>query len=148
MAQLYFDHQLVATDQLDGVISSNLIDKTMDILYKHKKNKFYTIFMYDEEVVHFFKINIKGELIDTGEDLVDEEPLVAKPYNYNTVIHIYEQPRKLPLPKDDFDMTDYVNKHQLHLLYKIEFTILQQLNVKPNIFSNRTFNSKLQQHVR
>jgi hypothetical protein len=146
MAQLYFNEQLIATDTLHGVLGAHLVNEEVVITYDHKKNKFYTIIIYDNNDVHSLMINVKGDDLATGEIIVDFAPFNIRTVNYEAAICIYEQPRKLPLPDDDFDMEMYQNDNKLKLIYVIEFTVLQSLTRKPNIYSNRVYNSKLKNH--
>ncbi len=146
MAALYFSEQLVATSDIPGVLSNQLIDKEIIITYEHFKNKYYTIIIYDEEQVHSLTINIKGENIESGDVLVDYVYFQYKPKNYNALIYIYEQLGKIPLPKKDFDMIKFIHHYNLKLLYRIEFMILQKLEKKPNIFSPRSFYTKLREY--
>jgi len=88
-------------------------------------------------------INIKGDDIESGEVIVDYTPFVNKLFNYDAYVLIYEQPKLLPLPQDDFDMLQYIKNYKLKLIYTIDFTILQKLDRKPNLFSNHVYNKKL-----
>ncbi|HSW77045.1 MAG TPA: hypothetical protein VLG50_08355 [Candidatus Saccharimonadales bacterium] len=143
MAKLYFHDQLVATSDEHGILGANLSHEEIVITYPHRKNKHYTVIMYDDNDVHSLLININGDDLSTGDILVDYHPFVSKLFNYDAMIYIYEQPSILPLPSDDFDMEDYTVKNNLILLYKIEFTVLQMKLIKPNLFSTRTFNQKI-----
>ena len=75
--------------------------------------------------------------------MVEFIPFKIRLINYDAIIYIYEQQGKIPLPDDDFDMEQFTEEYKLNLLYVIEFTILQQLEKKPNIYSTRVFNQKL-----
>lgn len=143
MAQLYFNENLIAKSSLHGILSSNLVNEEIVITYPHKKNKFYTIIIYDQNDVHSLLINVKGDNFKTGDILVEYMPFKIRLINYDAIIYIYEQPDKIPLPNDDFDMEQFTLENKLNLLYEIEFTILQNLEKKPNIYSSRVFNQKL-----
>ena len=148
MALLYFGEQLVAKSDVPGVLSTQLINEEIVITYPHKKNKYYTAIIYDDRDVHSLIINIIEDQLETGEILVEYQPFTNRPCNYNAVIYIYEQLNKLPLPEDDFDMDKFIVKHKLKLLYTIDFTILQKIKPKPNVFSNRYFNTKLREYIK
>jgi hypothetical protein len=143
MAQLYFNGQLVATSSINGVLSHHLVRDEIVITFDHKINKFHTILIYDDETVHLMMINVKGDDLESGEVIVDYVPFDNKVFNYHAYVLIYEQPKKLSLPMDDFDMEDYITNNKLKLIYTIHFTILQKLDRKPNLFSNRVYNKKL-----
>lgn len=128
MASLYVHGQLIATNEIHGILGNNLIGDKMDIIYSHKKTKYYTIIIYDVDHVHNMIINIKGNDFKNGDALVDYVPFDMKHINYDIIICIYEQPGKLPLPEDDLDMEIYTKINKLKLLYTIEFTVL--MNIK------------------
>lgn len=127
MASLYVEDQLIATNELHGVLGNSLVNEEMVITYTHKKNKYYSIIIYDDEKIHSMIINIRGDNFLTGEIIVEFEPFDIKKNNYNAIIYIYEQPSKMPLPNDDFDMLDYAKENNLTLLYTIDFTVMHQL---------------------
>lgn len=143
MAQLYFNEQLVAKTNVSGILGHHLIDDEIVITYPHNVRKFYTIVMYDDETIHSLIMNIKGDDLETGDVIVEYIPFNPKSINYDANILIYEQPKKLSLPLDDFNMDDYIQKNKLDLLYTIDFTILQKIDRKPNIYSNHVYNRKL-----
>lgn len=126
MAQVYFNDQLIATDTIHGVLHHALANEEIVITYEHKKNKYYTIIMYDDNV-HSMIINVKGDDFDTGDIIVDYAPFVIGNKNYDVTIFIYEQVMKNKLPTNDFDMETYAKEHKLTLLYVIEFTVLQRI---------------------
>lgn len=127
MASLYVHGQLIATNEIHGILGNNLIHDKMDIIYEHKKSKYYTMIIYDVDHVHHMIINIKGDDLAKGDTLVDYVPFNMKHINYDIIICIYEQPRRLPLPEDDLDMDIYVKHNKLILLYTIEFTVMREL---------------------
>lgn len=127
MASLYVHGQLIATNEIHGILGNNLIHDKMTITYNHKKSKFYTLIIYDVDHIHNMVINIKGDNIEKGDAIVDFVPFNLKHINYDIIICIYEQPHKLPLPEDDFDMITYAQQYKLQLLYTIEFTILRKI---------------------
>lgn len=143
MAQLYFHENLIANSSVHGILSSNLVNEEIVVTYPHKKNKFYTIIIYDQNDVHSLLINVKGDKFNTGDILVEYMPFKIRLINYDAIIYIYEQLEKIALPDDDFDMEQFSIDNKLQLLYEIEFTILQELEKKPNIYSSRVFNQKL-----
>ena len=128
MANLYFSETLIAKTDVPGVLSNQLINEEIVITYPHKKNKYYTVLIYDQNNIHSLIINIKGDQMEKGDVLVEYEPFKHKPHNYIAVIYIYEQVNKIPLTilQDEFDMEKFILEHQLTLLYTIEFTILQK----------------------
>lgn len=130
MASLYVHGQLIATNEIHGVLGNNLINDKMVITYDHKKSKYYTVIIYDVDHIHNLIINVKGEDLTKGDTIVDFVPFGTKHVNYDIIISIYEQPRKLPLPEDDFDMPIYTQQHKLQLLYTIEFTVLKYITKK------------------
>lgn len=140
MAQLYFNNQLIATDTIHGVLNSSLVNEEIVITYNHKKNKYYTIIMYDDSNVNSMIINVKGDNFDTGDIIVDYNSFIVKPVNYDATIFIYEQLHKNKLPTDDFDMENYATIYKLTLLHIIEFTILQKLKLN---YSNSNYIKKL-----
>jgi len=143
MAKLYFNEQLIASTSTHGILSPGLVNEEIIITYKYKKNMFYTVIIYDQNEIHSLIINVKGDNLNTGDILVEYMPFKIRLINYDAVIYIYEQPNKLKLPHSDFDMDEFTINNQLQLLYEIEFTILQQLEKKPNIYSSRVYNLKL-----
>lgn len=145
MAKLYFNQQLVATSNLHGIVGENLINEEIIITYPHQK-KFYTVIIYDQNDIHSLLINVKGDNLNTGDILVEYLPFKLRTINYDATIYIYEQLDKIPLPKDDFDMIEFSEKYQLKLSFTIEFTILQSLEIKPNIYSSRVFSQKLKHY--
>jgi len=145
MAKLYFNQQLIATSTLHGIVGENLVNEEIIITYPHQK-KFYTIIIYDQNDIHSLLINVKGDNLNTGDILVEYLPFKIRSVNYDATIYIYEQLDKIPLPKDDFDMIEFSETYRLKLLYTIEFTILQSLEKKPNIYSNRVFNQKMKSY--
>jgi hypothetical protein len=145
MAKLYYDTQLIATSEIHGVLGYHLVNEEIIITYNHKKNKYYTIIIYDENIIHALLINIKGDDLSTGDIIVEYVPFENKGFNYESTIYIYEQPNKLPLPEDDFDMETYSKNNKLKLLYVIDFMILQKIHRKPNIYSKRVYINKLKQ---
>jgi hypothetical protein len=143
MAQLYFNEQLIAKSNVSGILGHHLMDDEIVITYPHKPKKYYTIVMYDDQTIHSLIINVKGDDLETGDIIVDYVPFIPKNIHYEANVLIYEQPKKCPLPLDDFDMEDYIKQHKMTLLYTIDFTILQKLERKPNLFSNHVYRSKL-----
>lgn len=133
MASLYVHGQLIATNEIHGILGNNLIGDKMDIIYSHKKTKYYTIIIYDVDHVHNMIINIKGNDFKHGDALVDYVPFDMKHINYDIIICIYEQPGKLPLPEDDLDMEIYAKINKLKLLYTIEFTVLMNIKTTKKI---------------
>ncbi len=143
MSKLYFKEQLIATSSIHGILSPKLVNEEIIIVYPASNKTFYTVIIYDQNDIHSLIINVKGNNLETGDILVEYLPFKIRLINYDAVIYIYEQKGKIPLPSDDFDMEDFIQKYQLKQLYHIEFTILQQLETKPNIYSSRVFNQKM-----
>jgi hypothetical protein len=143
MAKLYFNEQLIATSSVHGIVGDNLINEEIVITYPNLKKKYYTVIIYDQNDIHSLLINVKGDDLTTGDILVEYIPFKIRLINYDATVYIYEQLNKIPLPDDDFDFEEFNNKYQLKLLYTIEFTILQKLEKKPNIYSNRVYYQKL-----
>lgn len=143
MAALYINEQLIATSDHHGVVGSNLLDGEYIISYTNKKTKYYTLLIFDDNDVHSLIINIRGDDLETGQELVDFLPFQARSFNYDVTIVIYEQPKKLSLPGDDFDMERYIVDQHLVMIYKIEFTVLLKYEKRPNVYSTRSFNQKL-----
>jgi len=143
MAQLYFNEQLIATSSTHGILGHHFINSDIVITYQHHPKKYYTVVMNDLEQIHSLIINIKGDQLDTGDILVDYIPFKHKTNNYDGQILIYQQPHHLSIPSNDFDMEQFVSDHHLKLLYVIDFTVLQKLERKPNLFSQRVYTTKL-----
>lgn len=143
MSKLYFKEQLIATSSVHGVLSSKLVNEEIIITYPASNKKFYTVIIYDQNDIHSLLINVKGNQLETGDVLVEYIPFKIRTINYDAIIYIYEQKSKIPLPSDDFDMEEFIKTYELKELYMIEFTILQQLEKKPNIYSNRVYMQKL-----
>ena len=148
MASVYFNETLIAKSGIPGVLASSLINEEIIITYTHSLKKFYTVIMYDDQEVHSLLINVKGEDLDSADILVEYQPFEPKASNYNAVIYVYEQLGQIPLPNDDFDMPKFIINYKLKLLHTIEFSILQKVQKKPNVFSNRYFNTKLRQYIK
>ena len=125
MANLYFNGQLIATSTITGILNPALIDTDIAITYKTDDKKYYSILMFDDTLIHSLMINIKGHDLTTGDILVDYIPYSVKNKNYDATVYIYEQPKKLKIPPDDFDMDEFIKNHSLNLLYKIEFLVLK-----------------------
>lgn len=130
MASLYVHGQLIATNEVHGILGNNLIHDKMVITYDNRKSKFYTVIIYDVDHIHHMIINVKGDDFLKGDTIVDFVPFDLKHINYDIIIGIYEQPRKLPLPEDDFDMELYAQQYKLQLLYTIEFTVLRHITIR------------------
>jgi hypothetical protein len=136
MAQVYFNDQLIATDSIHGVLHHSLLNEEIVITYQHKKNKYYTIIMYADDV-HSMIINVKGDDFDTGDIIVEYAPFRTKNINYDATIFIYEQINKNKLPANDFDLVQYAKENKLTLLYVIEFTILQHIKRKTKSYNKK-----------
>jgi hypothetical protein len=143
MAQLYFNEQLIATSSVHGILGHHLMNEEIVITYQHSPKKYYTIVMNDANQIHSFIINIKGDQLETGDIIVDYIPFEHQSANYDGQILIYQQPKPLVIPMADFDMDDYVKQNKLKLIHVIDFTVLQKLERKPNLFSNRVYTNKL-----
>ena len=148
MASVYFNETLIAKSGIPGVLSPQLINEEIIITYTHSIKKYYTVIMYDDQEVHSLLINIKGEDLESADILVEYKAFEPKSSNYGAIIYIYEQLGKIPLPNDDFDMEKFILNYKLKLLFSVEFSILQKINKKPNVFSNRYFNTKLRQYIK
>ncbi len=127
MALLYFNNQLIATSSAPGVLFNELVTKPFHLKYEHIKGHYYTIIIFDDLSVHFLKINVPNNSLTKGEALVLYQPFMAKPFNYNGVVNIYQQPSQLDIPTDDFDMEKFIKNNQLILKFTIDFTVLQTL---------------------
>ena len=145
MAQLYFDHQLIATSESHGILAPNMLTKDFSLVYKANANKYYTIIIHDENDVHLFLLNVLGNDLTKGDEVVTYMPFETKKYNNDVTVCIYEQPKLIHVD-DDFDLDPFIVNHKLKLRYLIDFTILQKIEKKPNIFSNRVFNQKLKSY--
>lgn len=146
MAQLYFNDQLIANSSCHGILSHQLANEEIVIHYTHHAKKYYTVIMYDDRHIHSMIINVKGDDLENGDVLVEYTPFEIRRVNYGALVCIYEQPTRLPLPNDDFDMEKFTKDNKLKSLYTIAFTVLQKIEKKPNIYSNRVFNTKLKQY--
>src|SRR5947208_390558 len=111
MAALYFNEQLIAKSGIPGILPNQLINEEIVITYPHKKNKYYTAIIYDQDHIHALVINIVGDEFESGDILVEYEPFQSRMYNYNGVIYIYEQLGKIRIPNDDFDMEIFVQQY-------------------------------------
>lgn len=129
---LYFGGQMVARNQTHGVVTGDLITKEMVITYPFLKTKFYTILIYGDQDVYTLCINVKEDKIKNGEMLIDPITIKSKTYPYDISVSIYEQPKRLPLPPDDFDMEEYIEKQKLECLYTMDFTVLPLMKEKIN----------------
>jgi len=143
MAKLYIHDHLVATSDVCGVLGEPMRDGNMVITYPYQDKKYYTIIIYDDNDIHSLRINVIKDNLNTGDVLVDYKPFHVYLFNYDVIVYIYEQDCIVPIPSDDFDMDDFVKQHHLVLMYKMELLVLQKIEFKPNLFSNRYLNQKL-----